>query len=480
MRTLVTLALLAGWLLSPAPASAQDTEALRREMEQMRKQFEAMQEQYKKAMDSMAERLERMEKRPEQPATAAPPAPAPAASAPAAPAAPPATTEMVAQRPPGSDPSPLDLIRPRQPFALYERRGPGQLLFDIGVTGDFIGNLTQHNVQKNQGGSFPGLENLFFPREVEVSFFGQIDPYARAEVRLEAEQDSRDGGVSVDLAEANLTLMALPYGTQLKMGLMRNRFGYLNPIHAHDWPFIDNPNVLQQFFGTEGLVESGFEATWVPPLPVYVEVLGGIFNGVNDVAFGRGQISNPLATGRIRTFFDTDEWGAIQLGASVASGQTSQQRSSTILGFDAKYKYTPPGWSHAAFTLLGEYLLSFRDVVGTNLEGIDQTRQRDSQGFYVYGGLQPFSHGQLSKWLLGFRYDRTQYPAAPGTEWAVQPFLAYYPSEFLRFRLGYKQTTRSQCCSYLEFQDNGGSAKQVSEYFLQATFIMGAHPAHPF
>ena len=30
------------------------------------------------------------------------------------------------------------------------------------------------------------------------------------------------------------------------------------------------------------------------------------------------------------------------------------------------------------------------------------------------------------------------------------------------------------------FQDNGGSAKQVSEFFLQGTFIMGAHPAHTF
>ena len=62
----------------------------------------------------------------------------------------------------------------------------------------------------------------------------------------------------------------------------------------------------------------------------------------------------------------------------------------------------------------------------------------------------------------------------------MQPFLTYYPSEFLRFRLGYKQTTRSQCCGYLDSQDDGGSAKQVSEYFLQATFIMGAHPADRF
>jgi len=477
MRALVALALLLGLLVPAAPAPAQDAEALRREMEQMRKQFEAAQEQYKKALDSMAERLERMEERP-QSAPAVPPTSQPAVAQPS-PAAPP-RMGLTAHRPPGSDPTALDLIRPRQPFALYERRGAGQLLFDMGVTGDFVGNLTQKNVQKNQGGSFPGLENLFFPREVEVSFFGQIDPYARAEVRVETGQDSRSGDMTVNLAEGNLTLMALPYATQLKMGKMRNRFGYLNEIHSHDWPFTYNPNVLQQFFGKEGLVESGFEATWVPPLPFYVQLLGGVFNGQNDVAFGRNQISNPLATGRVRTFIDLDEWGAIQLGASIAAGQTPQQKSSTIFGWDAKYKYTPPGWQHAAFSLIGEYLMSLRDVVVTDANGFDGTRQRNSQGFYVYGGLQPFNHGELSKWLLGFRYDRTQYPAASGTEWAWQPFLAYNPSEFLRFRLGYKQTSRSQCCSYLDFQDNGGSAKQVSEYFLQATFIMGAHPAHPF
>jgi len=473
MRAFTALVLALGLLVPAAPAPAQDAEALRREMEQMRKQFEAMQQQYKKTMDSMAERLERVEASP-QPAAAAP------AAATQAPQGAPPATDLVAQRPSGSEPSPLDLIRPRQPFALYERRGAGQLLFDMGVTGDFVGNLTQNNVQKNQGGSFPGLENLFFPREIEASFFGQVDPYARAEVRIEAGQDRRGEGLNVSVAEANLTLMALPYGTQMKMGLMRNRFGYLNEIHSHDRPFTDNPNVLQQFFGSEGLVESGFEATWVPPLPFYLQLLGGVFNGENSTAFGRDQISNPLATGRVRTFVDLDEWGAIQLGSSIAAGQTPQQKSSTIIGWDAKYKYTPPGWQHAAVSVIGEYLMSLRSVVVTDPDGIDTTRFRNSQGFYIGSELRPFNHGDLSNWLLGFRYDRTQYPAAAGTEWAWQPFLAYYPSEFLRFRLGYKQTTRSQCCGYLDFQDNGGSAKQLSEYFLQATFVMGAHPAHPF
>jgi hypothetical protein len=51
------------------------------------------------------------------------------------------------------------------------------------------------------------------------------------------------------------------------------------------------------------------------------------------------------------------------------------------------------------------------------------------------------------------------------------------PSEFLRFRLGYKYTERADRDG---FTDNGGSARKVDEILFQATFIMGAHPAHPF
>ena len=62
----------------------------------------------------------------------------------------------------------------------------------------------------------------------------------------------------------------------------------------------------------------------------------------------------------------------------------------------------------------------------------------------------------------------------------MQPYLSFMPSEFLRFRLGYKHTERSQCCSYAGFLDNGGSARKADEILFQATFNLGAHPAHPF
>ena len=219
------------------------------------------------------------------------------------------------------------------------------MLFDMGVAGDFIANLTQRNVDKANAGTFSGRENRFFPREIEISLFGQIDPYARAEVRFEAGEEEA-GEIAVHLAEANLTLMTLPFNTQLKMGQMRNRFGLLNQTHEHDRPFIDQPNVLTRFLGDEGLVERGAELTWVAPLPFFLEGLVGIFNGDNETSFGYGKLTQPLVTGRLRT---SSSWAtrtpsssgprwptvthpsgdAIPCSASTPSTSTSRRAGST-------------------------------------------------------------------------------------------------------------------------------------------------------
>ena len=476
MRAWIGLLLLAGALLSTSPAAAQDAEALRKELEEMRRQFDAMRDAYEKSINKLSERIQAIESRP-QPSAAAPAAPSPAAGAPREPA--------VSQAPAVGQPSLMELARPREPFSLYQRRGSGQLLFDMGISGDFIGNLTQGNVQKASGGTFSGRENRFFPREIELALFGQVDPYARAEVRIEAGEEERSRGTSVRLAEATLSLMTLPGGTQAKLGQMRNRFGLTNAIHEDDLSFIDRPSVMVKFFGEEGLVEKGAELTWVPPLPFFVELLGGVFNGDNETAFGRGSLRYPLVTGRARTFFDFEEWGAIQLGMSVANGQTPDRHRNTILGGDAKYKYKPDGWQYALLTVAGEALYQMRrvNVFGEDVDGDgvrdtpDEKRKRNRFGWWGYGELRPFRFGPLSLWSGGFRYDWTEYPRNPGHEWAVQPYLSFMPSEFLRFRLGWKHTERSHRDG---IDVNGGSGRSVDELLFQATFILGAHPAHPF
>ena len=420
-------------VLAPAVATAQDAAALRREIEQLQKQLQ-----------SVTERLQRLE--------AQPPA-APGLSA-------------------------IDLARPRQPFGLYQQRGAGQLLFDIGIAGDFVGNITQKNVEKAQGGTFSGQENRFFPREVELSLFGQIDPYASAVVRIEAGEEARGADTGVHLAEAHVTLLTLPFGTQARFGQVRNRFGYSNEIHEHDLPWVDRPNVMRNFFGAEGLHEKGIEMTLVPDLPFYIEALAGVFNGDNETAFGRTSLQAPLVTGRLRTFLELGNEHAVQLGVSVANGQTPERFPSTILGWEGRYKYRPEGWLHPLVTLTTEGLYSWRQfnvVVDADGDGVTdflQKKQKNRLGWYLGGELQPWR-----RWAGGLRFDWSQYPENPGAERSFEPYISFWPSEFLRFRAAYKRTDRTHRDG---FDLNGGSARTVDEFLLQASFILGAHPAHPF
>jgi hypothetical protein len=456
MRALALVVISMCTALAPAVAAAQDAAELRRQIEQLQKQLE-----------SVTERLKRLEAQPPPPA-------------PTAPAGAPGTTGIAAPPPASAPPSAVDLARPRQPFGLYQQRGSGQLLFDIGIAGDFVGNITQRNVERAGGGTFAGQENRFFPREVELSLFGQIDPYASAVVRFEAGETARGQETPISLAEAYLTLLTLPYGTQARLGQMRSRFGWSNEVHEHDLPWVDRPNVMRNFLGDEGLQEKGVELTLVPDLPFYIEALAGIFNGDNETAFGRGSLQHPLATGRLRTFFELGDEHAIQLGMSVASGDTSDRNRSTILGWEARYKYRPDGWLHPLVTLTGEALYSLRKAdVGVDVDGdgaIDRIdkRQRNHSGYYVGLEVQPFR-----RWAGGFRYDWSQYPTNPGWEWAIEPYVSFWPSEFLRFRLAYKYTDRSPQTRDA-FNLNDSSARKVDEILFQASFILGAHPAHPF
>jgi hypothetical protein len=57
--------------------------------------------------------------------------------------------------------------------------------------------------------------------------------------------------------------------------------------------------------------------------------------------------------------------------------------------------------------------------------------------------------------------------------------VTFYPSEFLRFRLAYKHTERTHR-DLLDLNGAGGSGRIMDELLFQATFVLGAHPAHPF
>src|SRR5258706_3947941 len=202
-RLFVALVLLSG-AGSFAPAAAQDAETLRREMEALRQQFATTAAAYERQLKELTQRLDQLENRP------------PVSSAPAARAAAP---------PPSAAPSLADLARPRQPFALAS---PGGLLFDIGVSGDFVADVTSATRERRRDGTFAGRENRVFPREVTLAMFGRVDPFASAAVRISAGEGPGSRDLDVRLDEANITLLTLPLDTTARLGLMRPRFGTLN------------------------------------------------------------------------------------------------------------------------------------------------------------------------------------------------------------------------------------------------------------
>jgi len=450
-RPLALLVVLSFSILA-GPAHAQDADALRRELEALRQQFASVTESYAQRLKALGDRLQQLEGRD------APAAPAPV------PSAPPPTTTMTATAPAADAPTLADLARPRQPFALAQ---PGRvLLFDIGVSGDFVTDFTSPTRERRHDGTFAGRENRLFPREVQLGFFGRIDPYASAVVRVSAGEEPTQGAsssreLSVRLDEANATLLALPLGTTARFGLMRPRFGTLNTVHQDDLPQVDRPNVLARFFGEEELDgERGIEAFWVLPFSTYHELSLGVFDGDNETAFGRGSLRDPLLIGRWRTFLELQELGGLQLDMSAATGTTADRHRNTVIGVGGKYKWIGAGSGFPVLTLAAEGLGGFREMDSDS----GGNARAERWGAYAYA-----QYDVNRRWAAGLRGDWTELPVERGREWALSPYVQFKPSEFLRFRLQYKHT-----------EGRGAVERSAEELFLQGSFILGAHPTERF
>jgi hypothetical protein len=95
---------------------------------------------------------------------------------------------------------------------------------------------------------------------------------------------------------------------------------------------------------------------------------------------------------------------------------------------------------------------------------VDTSRTDTSDAFGAYLLLQQ----QLNRdWYTGVRLDWTQNAVADTQEvWGVSPYMSWYWSEFLRFRL--------------EYQYKAGDTPTENNLYFQATWVFGAHPPHPY
>ncbi len=85
-----------------------------------------------------------------------------------------------------------------------------------------------------------------------------VDPYLRGDANIVLLIDE-EGETVIELEEAWLSTLDLPFHLELEAGQFFTEFGRLNPTHPHSWDFVDQPVVNSRIVGPDGLRSPGLQ-----------------------------------------------------------------------------------------------------------------------------------------------------------------------------------------------------------------------------
>jgi hypothetical protein len=313
-------------------------------------------------------------------------------------------------------------------------------------TGLYAANAEEEDRDEHEHSHGPGSATGLRVQEVEVQLTSFVDPLWKADLIL-----ALPGGDGVELEEGFVTSQALPGGLQLKVGKFLAEVGRHNRLHAHAFPFLDAPLVVEHLLGDEGLNEAGLSLSWLTPLPSYVELTGQVLDGANE-RFAGSDGEELLYLGHSKAFWELGDATTMELGATAAAGGNAAGGTTSLLGADLTVKWRPLGVGRRALVWQTEYLRVDDSAAGGQAEG----------------GLYSLAQLQLSRrWWLQSRVDLMGLPKAEDErDWRLSAGLALVPSEFSSVRLQYDR-----------LHAEGDDADRLS---LQLNITIGSHPAHRY
>jgi hypothetical protein len=343
----------------------------------------------------------------------------------------------------------------------------------IAVITDFVGTVTPKNDRGNDA------YNRFDIREAEVDLRAAVDPRADGVLVLAFERDvhnpifpelggeEEEEGVesSANVEEAYLFLhdFGVPNLTA-KVGRFHVRFGRQNMLHLHDLPTTDAPFVNQAFLAPEALTDAGASLSYVVPPRYtggqYIEAVAEILSGEgadseSPTLAGGLDVDSPALNFHLLWNTDLRRDLNLELGASWLTAHRSADNAQdlNLFGADVTLLRTDPtgGFNNTMFQ--GE--LMYGDV--DNDDGTNH-----ALGAYLVA-QQQFNRDVYA----GFRLDWTEDPNDDTQEaWGVTPYVSWYWSEFLRWRFSYQH------------RESEVDAEDI--FYVQGTWIFGAHPPHPY
>jgi hypothetical protein len=159
-----------------------------------------------------------------------------------------------------------------------------------------------------------GPDDGFWLDHTEIALSAAFDEMFYG--KLTTVLDDHEGSTEVELEEAFVQTMAMPYGLSLRGGRFMSNLGYLNSKHTHTDNFVDRPLAYRAFVGSH-YYDDGARLNWVAPTDIYLELGAEVFKG------GQYPAANSSGIGATNIYAksggDFDESNSWQAGISWLS-----------------------------------------------------------------------------------------------------------------------------------------------------------------
>ncbi|MFC2137643.1 hypothetical protein ACFLTE_05660 [Bacteroidota bacterium] len=330
---------------------------------------------------------------------------------------------------------------------------------NISIGGDFFGAVsTSKSDIVTDHSEFNFGNNGMHMRGLEMSFIAPLDPYARGKAFLHLHEDA------IEVEEAYMELLNLPFNTSLKVGKLYTEYGLLNRYHEHALPQFDRPKVAVNYFGLEALGGIGLSGNMLLPKLLFADASSFDFSfveGGNNFSFTTERKMSFLYVGHFKNYYDLSESSYIEYTLSGVTGKndTTANTNSYIGSFGIHYKWEPLGRSkYRTFDWKTEFYYGWVENPANTME---------SKGFYT-----SVQNKLNARFWIGGRIGYSELPYDnKQSEWDYTVCLDYWQSEFVFFRLQYQYNDRN----ITNMMNSLGKFPSEHSVVLQISWAMGPH-----
>lgn len=313
-------------------------------------------------------------------------------------------------------------------------------------------------------------------QEAELAFYADVDPSSKLTMLFTAapQYTLQPGGEvtqgwAFEPEELYSELTQIP-NVAIKLGLFKSALGKANTLHTHAFPFIEAPLFQTVLVGDEGLSDVGASVAYLLPTPWFAELTAQFLRGEGEnVEFHSSTPGDGVGVFRLKNLFDLNDDATIEAGVSAATGRNSLDARTNFIGGDLTLKWRPSEGGKYHSGILGvEYLRRQLGQPGVASE--------------VGAGLAAWGQYQFAeRWSGALRYDYVKIsdsdvatnPNALANESSQRGSIAlnFNYSEFSAYRLQYSRGTGPFAA---------GPLTASNSIQIQASFTIGAHPAHAY